>query len=213
MDFMSKDKKETKEHSGQDKPIKEEASISLSRIEYERLKQDAAKLNEYQDKLLRQQADFDNFRKRLDKERSEFTKYANETIILEVLIVLDDLERAVSLAEKHKHDFKSFLKGVEMILSHLYELLKKHGIRPMEVMNKQFDPLLHEALMIAESDSEDNKIIEEFQKGYLLDGRLIRTAKVKVIKKKEDRQQSVEKKEAVSKEEERGENKDSESDI
>ena len=161
--------------SGQQK-----ATVAISKEEYERLKEASSQLDEYRDRFLRQQAEFDNFRKRLEKEKGQFLKYANEGIILELLTVLDDLERLISLAEKHKQDFKSFLKGVEIILAHLYELLKKYGIKLIDTKNKQFDPIYHEALMRVESDIGDNKIIEEFQKGYCLDSRVIRTAKVKV---------------------------------
>ncbi len=114
-------------------------------------------------------------------------------LLVELLTVLDDLERLVSLAEKHKQDFDSFLQGVEMILAHLYELLKKQGIKAIDTKDKKFDPNFHEALMRLESDSlEDNKIIEEFQKGYLLNDRLIRTSKVKVSKRTENREQRTE---------------------
>ncbi|MEW6009142.1 MAG: nucleotide exchange factor GrpE [Candidatus Omnitrophota bacterium] len=164
-----------------------DAKVTISKLEYEKLKEADAKKNEYWDRLLRQQADFENLKKRLEREKNEFIKYANENLLVEFLTVLDDLERLVSLAEKHKQDFDSFLKGVEMILSHLYELLKKYGIKAIDTENKKFDPNFHEALMTVESDTiDDNKIVEEFQKGYLMNGRLIRTAKVKVAKKKSE---------------------------
>lgn len=170
---------------GEAKPAasKNGAVVTITKEEYDQLKQDERQIGEYRDKLLRQQAEFENFRKRQEKEKIEFIKFANEAIILEMLEVLDNLERLVSLAEKHKEDFQSFLKGVEMILAHLYELLKKHGVEPIETLGKKFNPLYHEVLLAVESDKdEDNKIVEEFQKGYLLENRVIRTAKVKVAK-------------------------------
>jgi molecular chaperone GrpE len=160
-------------------------SVTLSKQEYDELSKAAGQKDEYWDKLLRQQAEFDNIRKRQEKERNEFIKYANENLIVQLLEVLDNLERLVSMAEEHKQDFESFLKGVEIILAHLYELLKKYGVKPIETKDKMFDPLYHEALMTVESDSaKENKIIEELQKGYILDNRVIRTSKVKVAKKK-----------------------------
>ncbi|MDD2654677.1 MAG: nucleotide exchange factor GrpE, partial [Candidatus Omnitrophica bacterium] len=79
----------------------------------------------------------------------------------------------------------AFLKGIEMILAHLYEMLKKNGVKPIEANGKKFDPHLHEALMQEESDKfDDGIIIEEFQKGYTLEDRVIRTSKVKVATKK-----------------------------
>lgn len=171
----------------------QESKVSISKEEYEQLKEALKKKDEYWDKLLRQQAEFENIKKRLERERTEFVKFANEALILELLTVLDDLERMVSLAEKHKQDFDSFLKGVEMILSHLYELLKKYGVKPIEAKDKKFDPAYHEALMTAESSERDeNKIIEEFQKGYLLEGRVIRTSKVKVATAKGAKDVAVE---------------------
>lgn len=192
---MNNNKKEEKQlPDNQTKAV--EAKVTISNLEYEKLKDCEAKKNEYWDRLLRQQADFENLKKRLERERNEFIKYANEGLLVELLTVLDDLERLVSLAEKHKQDFDSFLQGVEMILSHLYELLKKQGIKAIDTKDKKFDPNFHEALMRLESDSlEDNKIIEEFQKGYLLNDRLIRTSKVKVATAKSVTAEATEKKE------------------
>jgi len=163
---------------------KEEKMITLKESEYLKLKSDAEQAQECQEKLLRVQADFENTRKRLEKDKQEFIKFANEGIILELLNVLDDLERTVSLAEEHKQDVSSFLKGVEMILAHLYEMLKEYGVKPIVAQGKIFDPHLHEALMQVENkDLAEHTITEELQKGYLLNDRVIRTSKVKVSKK------------------------------
>jgi molecular chaperone GrpE len=163
---------------------KEEKVISLKEPEYLKLKEEADKSKEYWDRLLRSQADFDNTRKRLDREKQDFVKFANEGIILELLNILDDLERTVGLAETKHQDLPVFLKGVEMILAHLYDMLKEYGVRPIEAEGKLFDPHCHEALMQAENkDLPEHTILEELQKGYLLNDRVIRTAKVKVSKK------------------------------
>lgn len=160
-----------------------EKKIIIKESEYLSLKADAAKSGEYWDRLLRLQADFENIRRRMEKERQEFVKFANEEIILELLNVLDDLERTVALAESQHQDLGTFLKGVEMILAHLYEMLKKHDVKPIEAKGKPFDPGCHEALMQAEdAQAPDNTVLEELQKGYLLGDRVIRTAKVKVAK-------------------------------
>jgi molecular chaperone GrpE len=161
-----------------------EKTISLKESEYLKLKQEADKAKEYWDKILRLQAEFDNTRKRIEKEKQDFTKFANEGLILELLNILDDLERTVGLAETKGQDLSVFLKGVEMILAHLYEMLKSYGVKPIEVEGKLFDPHLHEALMQAENkELPEHTIVEELQKGYLLSDRVIRTAKVKVSKK------------------------------
>lgn len=165
---------------------KEEKVITLKESEHLKLKEEADKAKEYWDRLLRLQADFDNTRKRIEREKQDFAKFANEAIILELLNVLDDLERAVSLAESKHEDLQAFLKGVEMILAHLYEMLKQYGLRPIEAEGKPFDPHLHEALMQVENkDVPEHTVVEELQKGYLLNDRVIRTAKVKVSKKQE----------------------------
>lgn len=162
----------------------EEKTVTLKEAEYLKLKEDAAKADEYWDRLLRLQADFDNNRKRLEKERQEFSKFANEAIILELLNIMDDLERTVDLAQSKHQDLPAFLKGVEMILAHLYEMLKENGVSPIEAQGKIFDPHLHEALMqIEDKEMPEHTIVEELQKGYMLNDRVIRTAKVKVSKK------------------------------
>ncbi len=193
MDDKNNNKNKMIEGEAKPPASKNWAMVTITKEEHEQLKQAAKEKEEYRDKLLRQQAEFDNFRKRQEKEKLEFTKFANEAIILEMLEVLDNLERLVSLAEKHKEDFQSFLKGVEMILAHLYELLKKHGVKPIETLGKKFDPLFHEVLLAVKSETdEDNRIVEEFQKGYLLENRVIRTAKVKVAKKQNPDEQKTE---------------------
>jgi len=163
----------------------EEKIITLKEAEYLKLKEDADKAKEYWDKLLRLQADFENTRKRLEKDKQDFCKFANESIIAELLYTLDDLERAVELAQSKHQDLSAFLKGVEMILAHLYEMLKGYGVKPIEAEGKLFDPNYHEALMQVENkELPEHTIVEELQKGYLLNDRVIRTAKVKVSKKK-----------------------------
>ena len=163
---------------------KEEKIITLKESEYLQLKEAGDKVKEYWDKILRMQADLDNTRKRLEREKQDFLKFANEGIILELLNILDDLERAVGLAESKHQDLPAFLKGVEMILAHLYEMLKEYGVRPIQTQGKIFDPHYHEAMMQAEDkDLPEHTIVEELQKGYLLNDRVIRTAKVKVSKK------------------------------
>ncbi len=167
---------------------KEEKIITLKESEFLQLKENAEKAVEYWDKLLRVQADFENVRKRLEREKQDFLKFANEGIILELLNILDDLERAAGLAETKHEDLPAFLKGVEMIMAHLYEMLKENGVKPIDSKGKIFDPNYHEALMQVEDNNfPEHTIVEELQKGYLLNDRVIRTAKVKVSKKQEEK--------------------------
>ncbi|MDD5195824.1 MAG: nucleotide exchange factor GrpE [Candidatus Omnitrophica bacterium] len=157
------------------------------------LKQKEQEYNALWDKYLRSCADLDNTRKRLEKEKQDLIKYANEEIILELLNILDDLERTISLADGKHEDVSIFSKGVEMILAHLYEMLKERGVKPIEAEGKIFDPHFHEALMQVENpDLPEHTIVEELQKGYLLNDRVIRTSKVKVSKHlSEDREQKT----------------------
>jgi len=184
MDEHNKDHKNSKEPCDHHNEKKEdEKTVVLKESEYTQLTQDAAKVQEYWDKCLRMQADLENTRKRLEREKQDFLKFANEGIIVELLNVLDDLERALELAQEKHQDQAAFLKGVEMILSHLYEMLKDYGVKPIEAKGKIFDPNFHEALLQEENkEFPQHTIIEELQKGYLLNERVIRTTKVKVTK-------------------------------
>jgi len=176
-----------KEQLKQEENHKEEKLISLKESEYLKLKEEADKAKEHWDRILRLQADFDNTRKRLEKEKNDFVKFANEGIVLELLNVLDDLERALELAQSKHQDMPAFLKGVEMILAHLYQMLKEYGVRPIEAEGKLFDPNYHEALMqVEDKNAPEHTIVEELQKGYMLNDRVVRTAKVKVSKKNVD---------------------------
>lgn len=171
----------------------EETIVSLAKTEYLELKEEAEKANEYKNQILRLHADFENSRKRFEKDKQDFVKFANEGIIFELLNVLDDLERTISLAESKHQDLPVFLKGVEMILAHLYELLKENGVKPIEAEGKIFDPNFHEALMqIEDNQLPEHTVVEEMQKGYLLNQRVIRTSKVKVSKKPETKVQKPE---------------------
>jgi len=162
----------------------EEKTVTLKESEYLALKEEAGKVKEYVDKMLRLRADFENTHKRLEREKQDFVKFANEGIILELLNILDDLERTLDLAQKHQQDLPAFLKGVGMILAHLYEMLKEYGVRPIEAEGKLFDPHFHEALMQVENkELPEHTIVEELQKGYWMNDRVIRTTKVKVSKK------------------------------
>jgi molecular chaperone GrpE len=196
--MFSKEKKEHEHKDGEKeaavgkshKDAKE--PVTVPHEELEALKAQAQKAQENWDRFLRQQADFENLRKRLERDRQDFVKFANEELICDLLNVLDDLERTVELAQEKHEDLSAFLKGVEMILAHLYELLKKYGVKPIEAKGKIFDPHFHEALMQAvEPSVPEHTILEEMQRGYLLHDRVIRTTKVKVSKKGEDEKEGA----------------------
>ncbi len=156
--------------------------ITLSAAEYEKLVREAA---EYKDKYVRLLAEFDNARKRSERERSDFLKYANEGLITEFLGIMDDLDRVVFAAQTHQQNDQAFLKGVEMVMTRIHELMRKNNVKPIEAVGKPFDPHCHEILMQEPSDKEEGTVIEELQKGYWLGDRVVRTSKVKVAVKQQ----------------------------
>jgi molecular chaperone GrpE len=138
------------------------------------------------EKYLRLAADFDNYRKRVARERDELTKYANEKLIRDVLPIVDNLERALDHAS-NSVDFDAFVEGLKLVDGQLRAALTKHGVEKIEVEGCDFDPNFHEAVMQVESPEHDyNKVVEEFERGYLLNGRLLRPSKVSVAAQKKD---------------------------
>jgi molecular chaperone GrpE len=133
--------------------------------------------DELKELLLRRQAEFDNFRKRSEREKSEFSQYAGMELVRELLPVLDDFDRALKVEAGNAE----YSRGVVMIYNRLYESLKKQGLEPMDTEGKTFDPYLHQAVERVETkDVEDNAVIGEFQRGYFFKGKLLRPAMVRV---------------------------------
>ena len=193
---MTGQKKE-KPAEGNNKQKQEELkqSVTLSEEEYCKLKQEAENSAQHREGLLRVQADFENYRKRLEREKQEFINYANEALIFDLLNIIDDLERTLQISQEKHSDFAAFLKGIEMVLAHFYDLLKRQGLAPIEAKGKIFDPHFHEALLKLETnDYPEDTVVEELQRGYMLKERVIRTAKVKVSKRTESREQNPEQK-------------------
>lgn len=157
---------------------KKEKMIKVSELEHQALQEQAA---EFKDKYVRLLAEFENARKRQDRERMDFVKYAKEGVMSDFLNIVDDLERTVTVAKEKHQDYDSFLKGVEMVMKRVAEMLKNHGVEEMHPVGKMFDPYAHEILMQEPTDQFDNGVVmEALQKGYKLGDRVIRTAKVKV---------------------------------
>ena len=143
----------------------------------EKLEQEKAELS---DRLLRKVAEFDNYRKRTEKEMADFRKFANSGLVTELLNVVDDLGRALESAP----DAESPLAvGVKAVRGNLVKILEAQGVSEVPT-DKGFDPNMHEALMVVEGE-EDDKIAQVYQKGYMMNGRVLRFAKVVVTKKKE----------------------------
>ena len=138
------------------------------------------KLKELTETTQRLQAEFENYKKRVENERTVFARCANQDLIKKLLPFIDDFE----LALKNCRAKDDFYKGIELIYSHLIEALQSQGLKQIESKGKKFDPYYHQALMAEESDTEENTILEEMQKGYMLNDKVIRHSKVKVAKKK-----------------------------
>jgi len=171
------------EHDEKEKDhAQKEKMMSIPETQYHALLLKQKEAQESVDRLLRLQADFENTRKRMERDRLEFIKFADEQVIAELIPFVDDFQRAFDAADSTK-DFNVLHKGVEMILNHLLEFLKRKGVTEIEAAGKPFDPRYHEAMLQVESDEyPENMVIEELQKGYMLNSRVVRTAKVKVAK-------------------------------
>lgn len=163
------EKTEKVKHLEKNKKVKEEVSSEPKKIE------------ELTNLLKHVQAEFENYKKRVEKEKKDFRKCAKEEFIAGILPLLDNFELAI----KNKDNKEEFVKGVELIFSQFTVLLEKQGLRKIETNEKKFDPYKHEALMTEESEKEEGMILEEFQKGYELNGKIIRHSKVKVAKGKD----------------------------
>jgi molecular chaperone GrpE len=135
-----------------------------------------AEKEELWDRFLRKQAEFENFRKRMAREREEVLQFAAMEIVRSLVPVLDDFERALKAPGEEE-----FRRGIELIYKRLYDTLRRVGLTPIESVGKKFDPHYHQAVDTVKSEEhEDHTIVEEFQRGYEFKGRLLRPAMVKV---------------------------------
>ena len=149
---------------------------NVPNTEIEQLK---VQLDQYTNNLKRLQADFENYIKRAEKDKQEFTKYASHRLISKLLNTLDDFERTLNIVDVVND--KAIKEGIEMVYKQLQKILTEEGVKPIEVAEKKFDPYMHEVLDIVEG-KEDNKIVDELQKGYLLHDKVLRTSKVRITK-------------------------------
>lgn len=140
------------------------------------------KIKELEDELLRSKAEFINYRKRLEEEQARLLKFCNEDLIKETLPILDNFERAISMDDTNLDDEVSkFLSGFKMIYCNFVNVLKNYGVVEIDGNNKPFDPIYHEAIMTEKrEDVAPGMVLEVLQKGYILKGKVIRPAMVKV---------------------------------
>lgn len=169
---MEEEKKQTKEsHKKEKKPT------------------DKEKIAELTDDLQRLQAEFENYKKRTEKEKEEFVRYAKAELVAKLLPVLDTFEIALRNAKDHE----KFVKGMEMVFAQLFSTLEAEGLRLMQAQGKKFDPYYHEVMLKQESDKEEGIVLEELQKGYMFKDKVLRYSKVKVSEKKVEKNQTDEK--------------------
>jgi molecular chaperone GrpE len=148
----------------------------------EELAQKEKEATENYDKYLRAIADLDNYKKRATKEKADIIKYGKEEVIKDILPFVDSLDRAIEHADSS--DVQAFKEGIKLIQEQLLSCLKKHGVEKIDSIGLDFDPNFHEAMMQVESaEHAENKVVNEVQKGYLLNGRLLRPSKVCICKK------------------------------
>jgi molecular chaperone GrpE len=147
----------------------------------QRIQELEAEVKDLKDQYLRKQADFENFRKRKRREQEEAVEYANQELLLDLTSIIDDFERAIKSAGESR-DFDSFHDGVVMIEKQFTGLLeRKWGLKRFESEGEEFDPQKHEAVATEGSDEHDTPVVvEDYQRGYFLNDRVLRTAKVKV---------------------------------
>jgi molecular chaperone GrpE len=160
-------------NDGPDATVAEPENSELADLQRER--------DDYKDRWLRKGAEFDNYRKRVERERREQADQAVVDILRELLLVVDDFDRALTVDAGEGG--AAYRKGVELIHGKLHDLLRKQGVTAMEVLGADFDPNVHMAVVHEESpDHREGEVIGELQKGYMLNDRLLRPAMVKVAK-------------------------------
>jgi molecular chaperone GrpE len=178
-------------NGGSPAPAEEDAEKLRARVgtlqaqleeSFSRARDTGERLKDTHDRLLRTAAEFDNFKKRVLKEKEDLQKFGNERLLRDFLPVADNLERALEHADQH--DLKQVIEGVRLVQKQLESALGKHGVTGFSAVGKTFDPTQHEALMQQESDEPPNTVVSEMARGYKLNDRLIRPAAVVVSKPK-----------------------------
>lgn len=173
-------KGDSKEASEMDSEMEEKNTDADNESERDNVEQASQKMEDEEDantKFLRLMADFQNYRKRADKEKSDIYARANENIMLGLLAVIDNFERAI----EHESKDEKYAEGMQLIFKQLIDVLKSSGLEEIKALDEDFDPNIHNAVMTCDSDEhESGKVVEVLQKGYLLNGRLLRASMVKV---------------------------------
>jgi len=185
IDVEEKQKAETADTTGSDMSNDDhgvEPEIRVRKLQ-ENNRELAEEKSCLEDQLLRKTADFENFRKRMLREKEDGIRYANSTLLLDIVTIIDDFERAIQAAAETE-DFHSFHQGVAMIEKQLVSILERNwSLKRFTSLGEEFDPERHQAIAMEETDKYETAVIlEEYQKGYCLQERVLRPAKVKVAK-------------------------------
>ena len=171
----------------EEEAVKKEEAKELSPLEQleEQIRLKDEEILKQKDTFLREKAELENFKKRLTKEKEDFVQFANERLLKELLQIEDNLERAMAAPNA---TLESLKEGVEMIQKQFKDFLKNQKVEAIEALGKPFDPNLHEVLNQQESEEhEENTVIEEYSKGFTLNGRILRSAKVVISKKPKEK--------------------------
>ena len=160
-----------------------QAPVAISEEEYRLLKEQAAQVDSLYAKFLRAKADLVNYQKRVESERPEWQRFGMAVLLREILPVIDNFHRAIATAEKNP-DILAILEGLRLVDVQFHKIVEEFSVKPIEAAGKPFDPAYHEAVAVEESkDLPDHTVIEEVQRGYLMDGKVLRPARVKVSRR------------------------------
>jgi molecular chaperone GrpE len=184
-------KKEVEKESSPEKGYTGEEDKEISTDDVNDLKEKLASAQEESketyDLLLRVSAEFENYKKRTSREMEDFRKFANESILKEILVLVDNLERAVNSSGGQSNTDSCVVEGVNLTINEIQKVFEKFSVKPIDALKKPFDPNFHEAVMQeATDDHPDNIVLKEFQKGYMIHDRLLRPSMVAVSKAKEN---------------------------
>ncbi|MZG54066.1 MAG: nucleotide exchange factor GrpE [Nitrospinae bacterium] len=178
---------ENDETSKEEKEVEEKKELTPLEQLQEKIQLKDEEIAKQKDTFLREKAELENFKKRLTKEKDDFVQFANERLLKELIQIEDNLERALEVPNA---TLESLKEGVEMIQKQFSTFLKNQKAEPIEALGKPFDPNLHEVLNQQESEEhEENTVIQEYSKGYTLNGRILRSAKVVIAKKPSEKKE------------------------
>lgn len=184
IDALKAEKQQENANKAHEKAHSENEELKKLKLEVEK---EHVKGEELTHDLKRLQAEFENFQKRQDKEKGEFKTYSKAVVVKEFLEILDSLEQGISHHEKSQTPNKELVHDLKLLHNQFTQVMKRLGVKEIKSVGEKFDPDMHECMMHDHENGEEGKITEEFQKGYTIDGKLLRSSKVKVGKRSEEK--------------------------